>query len=186
MAGARIELDSKDAHSALGKLLGELENPTPMLQQIREYLLRIHQHRFKDQKSPDGVPWAPLSPRYQKRKHKNRDKILTFRGYLRNTLAGVIDDNELAFGTNRIYGAIHQFGGDIKHRTSTRDVFFKMRNGVVGNRFVKKSKSNFAQTVNVKEHTTKIPARPWLGTSAADDDHILEITRRWLAKVATP
>lgn len=185
MAGARVDLNSKEAHKELAGLLGSLENPAPVLQQIREYLTRTHKQRFREQRSPDGIPWQALAPSYQKRKHKNSNKVLTFRGHLSGTLAGVIDNHGLEFGTNRTYGAIHHFGGEIKHPGGQRDLFFKERGGAVGNRFVKRKSSNFAQTVNVGPYTIKIPARPWLGTSDKDDEHILGITRRWLQKLTS-
>ena len=115
MAGARIELDSSRAQATLGRMIGELQNPVPLYQQIIEYLRRVHEERFRAQRSPQGKPWEALSPAWQKRKHRNKDKILTFRGYLRDTLAGQYDAGGVEFGTNRVYGAIHQFGGWITH-----------------------------------------------------------------------
>lgn len=111
MAGASIELDTAEVRTAIAAALGVLDNPAPLLQSISEHLQRAHRKRFAAQVSPDGQPWAPLSPRYLRRKHRNRDKVLTLRGHLRNTLRGQIEGRELAFGTDRKYGAIHHFGG---------------------------------------------------------------------------
>ncbi|MEO1902616.1 MAG: phage virion morphogenesis protein [Alcanivorax sp.] len=115
MAGARIELDSSQTRAAISRMIGELQNPVPLYQQIIEYLRRVHRDRFRTQHSPAGQPWAALSPAWQKRKHRNKDKILTFRGYLRDTLVGQYDADGVEFGTSRVYGAIHQFGGWIPH-----------------------------------------------------------------------
>ncbi|MFG9881714.1 phage virion morphogenesis protein [Pseudomonas aeruginosa] len=46
------------------------------------------------QRAPDGTPWAALSPRYQARKRRNRDKILTASGDLRK-LAGQVEGDTL-------------------------------------------------------------------------------------------
>lgn len=185
MAGARIEWDSAEATEALGEAIQRLENPAPLWQSIIEYLTRIHRARFRAQVAPDGTPWTPLSPAYQRRKHKNRNRILTFRGYLAGTLRGQYDATSLEFGTDRPYGAAHQFGAEIKRPAATREVFFRQRkDGRVGNRFVKRAQSNFAQSATVGAHIIKIPARPWLGTNDEQDNHILEITRNYLANIA--
>lgn len=110
MAGARVELDARGAERGLGALVGALEDPRPLLANIREYLLRVHRERFDKMEAPDGTPWAALTPAYQRRKHRNAGRILVLRGYLRNTLVGQIDTEGLVFGTNLIYGAAHQFG----------------------------------------------------------------------------
>jgi phage virion morphogenesis protein len=115
MAGARIELDSSRAQATLGRMIGELQNPIPLYQEIIEYLRRVHRERFREQRSPEGKPWEALSPAWRKRKHRNKDKILTFRGYLSGTLVGQYDAGGLEFGTNRVYGAIQHLGGWIQH-----------------------------------------------------------------------
>lgn len=183
MAGVKLEYNANDAQQKVSGLIAGLEHPAPLFAVINEYLLQIHRKRFKEQRSPQGVRWEPLSPRYQKRKHRNSNKILTLRGYLQGTLRGQFDDDGLEFGTNQIYGAIHHFGGEIKKKRRAASVFFRQRaNGSVGKRFVKKSKSNFAQDVTVKDHTVKIPARPWLGTSTDDDQVILNKTIKYLQR----
>ncbi|MCO1337222.1 phage virion morphogenesis protein, partial [Microbulbifer sp. OS29] len=77
----------------------------------------------------------------------NQGKVLTLSGLLRNTLRYQVQGTELLFGTDRPYGAVHQFG-------ATQGQFGKTKRGGPipwGN----------------------IPARPWLGTSAEDDREIL-------------
>lgn len=184
MAGARIdiELSNQSASRSLTTALEALENPRPLLANIREYLTRIHRKRFRDQRAPDGTPWAPLSPRYRKRKKQNSDKTLVLRGYLMNTLRGVIDDDGLAFGTDRPYGAVHQFGAEIEHKARDTTLYFKRnQDGSVGRRFTKASKSDFAQGATIGAHKTVIPARPWLGTSDEDNNNLLAMTREYLA-----
>ncbi|WP_027670080.1 phage virion morphogenesis protein [Rheinheimera baltica] len=180
MAGVKAVITS-DIGPKLAGLIQNVEHPAPLFGVINEYLLQAHRTRFKQQVSPDGKAWQALSPRYAKTKRRNADKILTFRGFLQGTLRGQYDDKGLEFGTNSQYGAIHQFGGDIKRKASQRDLYFRQgKDGSVGNRFVKKKKSNFVQTVNVGPYTIRIPARPWLGTSKADEATILQKTQRYL------
>lgn len=178
MSGARIELDFDHLHvtQALNAGIAVLGNPGPILEDLGELLFIIHRTRFSAQVSPDGTPWQALSPSYLKRKERNRDKILRASGQLSNDLRYQIDGTSLLFGTDRPYGAIHQFGGQIERQARASTVYFKMdeRTGEVGRKFVPKTKSNFAQDVKVGPYTIEIPARPWLGTSDADDARILQ------------
>ena len=59
--------------------------------------------------------------------------------------------------------AVNEYGGTILISEKKRTLYFKQgKNGAVGTRFVKKSKSNFAQDVIVPEHTVTIPPRPFM------------------------
>lgn len=183
MAGARIEFDNREVIAAIERVLDAVEHPAPLFQQINEHLLRAHRARFGAQVSPQGTPWQPLSPAYQRRKHRNADKVLTLRGHLRNTLHGNVSDTGLEFGTNLVYGAIHQFGGAINIAARSQKAYFRQgRDGEVGNRFVKQKRSNFAQWVTLPAYRINMPARPWLGTSAEDDSRILEMTQAYLQR----
>lgn len=178
MAGATFEVESNNDEvqglvNQLEKKLGDL---TPALQDIGEYLQIAHAQRFKDQVSPDGNAWEPLSPSYQRRKKKNRNRILFADGNLANSLRYQIGNNELKFGTNLPYAAIHQFGGEINIAARSQKMYFKQnKDGTVGNRFTKKDKSNFEQWGTRGAHKIKIPARPFLGTSSADNEEILQL-----------
>lgn len=183
MAGARIDVGFDDTVTriVLGNTVRALDNPRPLLAMVREHLLRIHRQRFQDQKAPGGTPWQALSPRYLRRKKRNSNRILVLRGYLMNLLRGILDDEGLLFGTDRVYGAIHHFGGEIQHAARSQFTYFKRgRDGAAGNRFVKKSKSDFAQPATIGEHATRIPARPWLGTSREDDQDLVQLARDYL------
>lgn len=78
-------------------------------------------------------------------------------------------------GTNVVYGAIHHFGGEIKHEARTRTLFFRQnqRTGQVGNRFVRKSRSNFAQESMGRAYSVNVPRRPWLGITEDEEQLIL-------------
>ena len=85
---------------------------------IGEELLLSTDARFDSQTDPDGRPWEPLNAKYAawKRAFHGTDKILKLRGYLRDTLRY----QAVAIGSNRIYSAIHQFGGQTgrEHKTT--------------------------------------------------------------------
>ncbi|WP_041523603.1 phage virion morphogenesis protein [Gilvimarinus agarilyticus] len=184
MAGVKVSVTS-DVEARLQGLVAGIEHPKPMFALMNEYLGKITRARFKTQTAPDGTPWQELSAKYKARKKKNKNRILTLNNYLGGTLRGVEDDQGLEFGTNRVYAAIHQLGGVIKKKTRRSEVYFRQRaDGSVGNRFVKKNRSNFAQSVNVGEHTIKIPAREFLGTNDQQNQHLVKIATRFLKKAS--
>jgi phage virion morphogenesis protein len=184
MAGVTLEFDNAAALAAIQAAADAMGDPEPMLHDMGQYLLASTEDRFKSQSAPDGSAWQALSPRYQRSKKKNRDKILTLDGYLGGHLAFQVNGSELLVGSNRKYAAIHQFGGEIQQQAREREVFFKQdqRSGEIGNRFVKKAKSNFAQRVQIGAYSIRIPARPFLGTSSQDDDELLQLAQDFLSQ----
>lgn len=108
-SGIRIDYDDAGVREALKALLAKLGDLEPAMRDLGESLLVSHRARYVREISPDGVPWKSLSPGYAKRKKKNSDKILVLDGWLRqlNYAAG---KTELRIGTDRKYGATHQFG----------------------------------------------------------------------------
>lgn len=116
MAGAAISIDyefnDRKILDALQGLADAGEDMGAVFTDIGEGLLNSHRDRFERQESPDGEPWAPLSPKYRARKKKNADKILVLEGFMRDTLAYNADGSGLELGTNRIQGATMQFGDE--------------------------------------------------------------------------
>lgn len=180
MSGAMLEVtfDASAVGQALEQLVERLGSLRTPLLDIAEYLHQSTDSRARRQISPDGTPWAPLSPRTLARKKGN--KILRESGALLDTLRHQVNGDDLSFGTDRPYGAIHQFGGKVEHAARSQQVYFKEKGGVVGNRFVKKSKSNFAQWVTHGARSVEMPARPYLGLSTEDEAEILEIVSDYL------
>lgn len=184
MTGITLEFDATDAKEALKSVGAKLSDAAPLLRDIGEYLLIAHWNRFKIMQSPDGAPWRPLSPDYLRDKKKNKNRILYLDGYLSSTLRYQVNGETLLFGSNRPYAAIHHFGGDIPIPARSQQAYFKrQKDGSVGNKFVKKSKSDFAQYVTIGAHKITMPARPWLGTSADDNAEITRITLDYLRSV---
>ncbi|HGY9637896.1 TPA: phage virion morphogenesis protein [Pseudomonas putida] len=180
MAGAILDvtMDASAVGRELEQLIERLGSLRTPLNDIAEYLHISTDNRARRQIAPDGSPWAPLSARtLAKKKGK---KILRESGALLDTLRHQVTDDSLDFGTDKPYGAIHQDGGKIEHAARSQQVYFKEKGGVVGNRFVKKSKSNFAQWVTHGARTVEMPARPYLGLSTEDETRILEIVSDYL------
>jgi phage virion morphogenesis protein len=114
MAGATasVTLDDRDLQQLFARLIDAGTDLGPVFSDIGEHLIESHQQRFEDQQSPDGEPWLPLKEKSKARKKKNRDKILIESGDLMGSLSYDVDSEGLLFGTNKIYGATHQFGDD--------------------------------------------------------------------------
>ncbi|WP_281083908.1 hypothetical protein [Klebsiella quasivariicola] len=61
-----------------------------------------------------------------------------------------------------LVAATQEFGGEIEVPEHEQDIYFKQnKNGTIGNKFVKKEKANFSQTVTVPAHKVVIPPRPF-------------------------
>lgn len=127
MSGVTLTFDAQDALNRLWDARTEMMRPAPLLRSMGERLLEFHQQRFTEQTSPEGVPWQELSARYRKHKRKNADKVLTRDGYLHNTLRWQVNADELLFGTNRVYGAIHQFGGTIEIAARSQQAYYRQK-----------------------------------------------------------
>ncbi|MGE0388452.1 MAG: phage virion morphogenesis protein [Gammaproteobacteria bacterium] len=116
MAGGQLRLsvqvEVQPVVDALNRLVAAGARLRPAFKEIGDYLLQSTEARFRAQRSPDGVPWAPLSPAYAARKAKagKGSTLLVLNGYLRDQMRYQADDDELRFGTDRVYGATHQFG----------------------------------------------------------------------------
>lgn len=183
MAGVRLEYDAAAVLAQLNAAAGLLDDPRRMLLDMAESLLATTQQRFRTQTGPDGSQWQALTPAYQRRKRKNKGRILVLNAYLMNQLAYQVNDNELLVGSNLPYAAIHQLGGTINVVARQRDIYFRRdKNGEVGQRFVKRSRSNFAQRVTIGPYTITIPARPYLGISTQDEISLVEIATRYLER----
>jgi len=112
MAGINfsITVDDADVLSALNRLIKSGQSLKPAFQEIGEYLIQSHEQRFTDQRGPDGQPWEPLSANYRARKKRHSDMILVLNGFLADSFRYDATDNELEFGTDRVYAAVQQFG----------------------------------------------------------------------------
>lgn len=149
MAGTFIRVDDENARKALAELARLIGNPEPALRDIGAYLERSHDERFAAGEAPDGSKWAPLSESYRAIKPQHQDKVLVLEGHLRNSLHYQIEDDGLLFGTDRIYGAVHQFDA---------------------------AKGSFGTTRRGSPIPWgDIPARPFLGLSDADLEEIASI-----------
>ena len=111
MAGVKLHITAQDKQfrAALQRLERATRDLTPAFNDIGEYLIQSVEERFNSQHDPTGTAWTPLAASTLKKKRHR--KILTESTDLRGSQTYQADADELAFGTVKIYGAIHQLGG---------------------------------------------------------------------------
>ena len=127
-------------------------NPQPLLRDIAFLGESSTRERFRSQTGPDGQRWKPSL-----RAQLTGGKTLTKDGHLGDSITSTADQHAAEWGTNRIYAAIHQFGGTIKPKSGKLLAF----------------RGHVAKSVT-------IPARPYLGLSDADQNELVERTLDWL------
>jgi phage gpG-like protein len=117
------------------------------------------QQHFRDAQDPFGRAWAPLQPAYAE--FKRGPGILrerAMRGGLMGSLTFKIEgDRALAWGSGKIYAAVHQFGA----------VIVPVRANALTFRIGKR-------VIHAKRVT--VPARPYLGMGPLEQRVALEAT----------
>lgn len=161
-----LEINSAPVDGALERLAAGLDDTTPAMQEIGEFLANSTKDGFPQGAAPDGTPWAPKSQttldRYGARSSNRVDHRPLFgpSGQLSSRIFYEASRHQVRIGSPMIYGAVMQFGAAQGAFGTTS------RGGPIpwGN----------------------IPARPFLGLSASDEAGILEIVEEYLAGLAAP
>jgi len=115
--GFTIEIDDSRLKTILKKLDKKVRNLKPAFEEIGELLVTSITKNFEvgGRYSVPGTwrggsnKWQPLSPATLKRKRGN--KILIETTNLLNSINWQADIDSVEVGSNRVYAAIHQFGG---------------------------------------------------------------------------
>lgn len=161
MAGIDLRYDINDEQVAelLGRIRQNMQSLRPAMMEIGEHLQGAVEDRFRTETDPEGRPWEPLTDFTKANKRGNQ--ILTESGGagLRGSIHYRAGKDSLEQGTNKIYGAIHQLGGVVRAKQGSLAI------GRPGGAFAL-----------VKQ--VSIPARPYLGVSAADREVIDAILKR--------
>lgn len=158
MTGATLStsVDATEAARAFASLRSLMADTTPIMKAIGVGLVRDTQDRFMDAVDPDGKPWQPLSPGYAPiKKGPGILRAAGMRGGLMGSITSRATADTVEVGTNKIYGAVHQFGATIVPKNASHLVF-EMAGGLV------------------KAKSVTIPARPYLGIGPTDERTILE------------
>lgn len=147
----RIEVDSERVVTSLRNLIALGRNTGPVMADIAALGESQTTRRFRDETGPDGQKWKPSL-----RARIIGGRTLSKDGHLAASISGRHGRDFAEWGVNRIYAAIHQFGGEIRAKGGS--LRFRLANG------------GFATVQKVT-----MPARPFLGVSDDDADDILSI-----------
>ena len=175
----------------LSQIAGRMGGLSPIMKAIGDRGTEQTKRRFEaGGPDPSGAPWAPLKASTLRR--KRRDKILTERGFLRDSVhSQLLGPNAVAICTNSDYGAIHQFGGVIHHNAMSRKTSHRtdakgnlLRTEMFGGKgliFAKKSHRRvLTRWFEIGEHDIQIPARPYIGMSRENSDEMLSLINDWV------
>lgn len=130
---------------AVSNAAKKMANKKLLMATIGETLVSGTIKRFADEEDPQGKNWEK-----SERAKSESGVTLTETGRLRKSIDYAATQDKVMVGSNVAYARIHQFGGTIKPKNGKALKF----NGKDGNPV-------FVKQVN-------IPARPYIGVSAAD------------------
>ena len=150
------------AKAELAELLARGRDLAPLMDRIGMALESSTTQRFEDEEAPDGTKWKP-----SRRVELEGGKTLTLTTRLRQSISYRHSAEEVEIGSNLIYAGVHQRGATIRAKGAGA-LHFKLPGGL-GSRTVQ-------QVV--------IPARPFLGVSAEDEDEIEALTGDYLLEDA--
>lgn len=108
-----IKINDKEIQQLLKKLAAKTQNLRPLMKNISGIMLDSVEENFEKEGRPDKwTPLAKLTIRQRTKKGYWPGRILQMRGELASSITSKYDDNSAVVGTNKIYAAIHQFGGN--------------------------------------------------------------------------
>lgn len=138
-----IRIDSRQAETLLGEAIARVTRPADLMATVGATLASATAQNFLAQGRPGWLGLQRPSARRQ------GGMILQDSGRLRDSIVPTHDDNSATIGTNVVYAAIHQLGG----QTRPHVILPKNKKALAFNgRVVKK----------VNHPGSKIPARPFL------------------------
>ena len=169
MAGITFtaELSDEEARQKLARLTSRMENMAGFYKNVGEYMTgQAIPRNFASATAPDGTPWASLRPVTLARRKKagiTSAAILKASGRMAAGINYQASDEQLLIGSPAPQAAVlhfgaaqGQFGAFMGKDKKGRDHFHHLPWG-------------------------DIPARPFLGFSAADEEEVIHIAEDWLA-----
>ena len=114
-ADFRIEINDAALTAGLERLRQALSggDMSPVFDEIGSSIATSILDRFERQRGPDGEPWTPSL-----RAEQENGQTLTDSAHLRQSITWNATGDGVEIGTNKVYAAIHQFGGQAGRRHS--------------------------------------------------------------------
>ncbi len=157
MISLTFKMDDREARQAFARLQGWMAGSAPLMRAIGVSLVSSTHDRMDAGHSPDGSAFAPLKPAYAAAKRGPgilRESGMA--GGLQGSITFRAAPAAVEVGSNKIYAGVHQTGATIKPKGGGR-LMFKLGSQWVAARSV------------------TIPARPYIGASAEDEETILDL-----------
>lgn len=185
MSGVGISIEAHvDGLQGLGAALVRMralgERPRSIWEAIGKSGEDSTRARFKNQAGPDGQKW-----KVSRRVAKHGGETLRLKGHLLGSIAHVANNDGAEWGSNKVYAAIHQFGGKINKlafsstlrlRTGKGSALLRQKGHEHLAVFAKAThKRAVERRYTVGAHTINMPARPFLGVNAADGREMLAL-----------
>lgn len=157
MSAVVLEITAIGLDEALLKIDGLVDAPRlELMEGIGRLAQEQTRRRIEEEKTtPAGMAWRP---------NLAGSSLLYTSGALSRSIDYAATEETVQIGTGLIYARIHQEGGEITPKTA-RALAFRL-----GNRLV------FAQRV-------RIPARTYVGLSAANQNEIVDAAEDWVARL---
>lgn len=114
-AGVALTTEVKDSASRkLRELAMRVKNLEPALDEIGASNVTETQHRFEEQRAPDGSSWKGLSVATLAKRKASNPKILRQDDHLFDSITHEVDAARgvARIGTNRRYARVQQLGGN--------------------------------------------------------------------------
>jgi phage gpG-like protein len=164
----RFEITDDGLAEGLRRAVRAAEDFTPAMAAIATLMRTEVDDRFDEERGPDAAPWLPSL-----RARLHGGKTLQNKGVNGGLLGSLLgsatsDATSAVIGTNLVYAAIHQrgFRGKVPvpaHERTVRQAF--------GKPLAKPVRA----TVKAHDRAVDLPARPFLGFSAYEQDEIPRI-----------
>lgn len=159
-----VVIDERQFLEKLGNLIAGVENASPLMRMLSGDMHDEVEENFAQQGRPK---WLGFKYTPSERRGGSSAKLLQDSGQLASSIEPHSDSNTAAVGTNKVYAAIHQFGG------KTKPHIIKPRN--------KKALAFNGHVVKQVNHPgSNIPARPFLSISPSGQEKMLSHTQNYL------
>jgi len=188
-----IKVEAKNVMSALERLVHTGQDMSPVMRVIAQELEQQTEKNF----AAEGRPkWLGIKPR----KGREGGHILQDTGQLAASITTSHDASSATVGSNKVYAAIHQLGGEInkpaqsrlvRHRTDAKGNLLRTEHfkgkGLI---FAKDShKRAVSRWFEQGAHTIHMPARPFLPIDAQGqlqpeaEENILGLVNDYLSRI---
>ena len=157
-----IKLEDFGIEEGLARLMRGGSDLTPLMRRIGTVLETSVSERFEKGKGPGGEAWPPSI-----RVKMKGGQTLIDTARLRDSIVSEPDAQGVDVGTNVPYAATHQFGAFIEPKSAGTDATGKLAFTLPNGQFVMVDQ-------------VEIPARPFLGFDAEDEEGIRAATETYL------